>query len=392
MNVLVAADVFFHDQPGGGARVPWEIARGLVKRGHRVFYLVRQWDPPGEDETVDGVRVIRFGSRHQSLLASVISGTASVWRLRERIDVIHFHQPLPSLAVLLGVRCRKIPQLYFFHSPWGKEFLIREEFHGRLGIVSRAKAAVRRYIERLVVSRARLVLVFSQFMQGELEAAHAPVSAGLIQLNGAVDIDRFHPDISVERSRDFLDWPEDATILLTVRNLEPRMGIENLLSAVASLGREELLLYVVGRGSMREELENRARNLGISARIRFLGYVPDNELPIMYRAADLFVLPTRALEGFGLVTVEALACGCPVVGTPIGATPEILTELDPSWLTAGAEPEDLVEALESFLNLRSQWPSFRSRCAEYARTNYSWEQVVDRVEGESKALVINEQV
>ncbi len=141
-------------------------------------------------------------------------------------------------------------------------------------------------VEGLVVNRARLVLVFSQFMQ-ELEAAHSPVLERLIQLNGAVDIDRFHPDISVERSREFLDWPVDATILLTVRNLEPRMGIENLLNAVASLGGEELILYVVGRGSMREELENLARARGISARTRFLGYVPDDGLPVMYRAADL---------------------------------------------------------------------------------------------------------
>src|SRR5207249_11624167 len=60
----------------------------------------------------------------------------------------------------------------------------------------------------------------------------------------------------------------------------------------------------------------------------FLGFIPDETLPSYYHAADVFVLPTRELEGFGLVTVEALACGTPVLGTPVGATPEVLSGLE----------------------------------------------------------------
>src|SRR5207249_11052699 len=81
----------------------------------------------------------------------------------------------------------------------------------------------------------------------------------------------------------------------------------------------------------------------------FLGFIPDETLPSYYHAADVFVLPTRELEGFGLVTVEALACGTPVLGTPVGATPEVLSGLDASLVFRGISAEIMAEDLLRFL-------------------------------------------
>src|SRR5947208_928866 len=129
----------------------------------------------------------------------------------------------------------------------------------------------------------------------------------------------------------------DRAILLTVRNLEARMGLDNLLGAMAVLKvrRPSALLLIGGAGSLRGALEAQSQALGLSEHVKFLGFVPDAELPRYYQAADVFVLPTRELEGFGLVTVEALACGTPVLGTPVGATPEILRALCPTLVFRG---------------------------------------------------------
>ena len=78
----------------------------------------------------------------------------------------------------------------------------------------------------------------------------------------------------------------------------------------------------------RTRSSGRSAQLGLDKHVTFLGFVPDADLPRYYQAADVFVLPTRELEGFGLVTAEALACGTPVLGTPVGATPELLEPLD----------------------------------------------------------------
>ena len=129
------------------------------------------------------------------------------------------------------------------------------------------------------------------------------------------------------------------------------MGLDNLLGAMAVLKvrRPSALLLIGGAGSLRGALEAQSQALGLSEHVKFLGFVPDAELPRYYQAADVFVLPTRELEGFGLVTVEALACGTPVLGTPVGATPEILRALCPTLVFRGPTAALMAEDLEHFL-------------------------------------------
>lgn len=127
------------------------------------------------------------------------------------------------------------------------------------------------------------------------------------------------------------------------------------------------------------------RELGLEDHVRLLGFVPDEDLPRYYGAADAFVLPTRQLEGFGLVTVEALACGTPVLGTPIGATPEILGPLEPSLLSRDASAEAMADTLAWFLEMLASAPAsverLRAACRHHAETHYGWEHAIANLEG-----------
>jgi glycosyltransferase involved in cell wall biosynthesis len=153
------------------------------------------------------------------------------------------------------------------------------------------------------------------------------------------------------------------------------MGLERLLLASQTLMRSnDLVLAVVGRGSLEERLRRLSSDLGLERRVRFVGQVSDDELRDWYRAADLFVLPTVAYEGFGMATVEALASGTPVVGTSVGATPELLRPLNPGLVARNSEPEVLAATIAEGLDLSE--PEFRRRCREYACTNFAWEQVI----------------
>jgi glycosyltransferase involved in cell wall biosynthesis len=186
-------------------------------------------------------------------------------------------------------------------------------------------------------------------MQGELARLHPAVPARKVRLiPGGVDLGRFRPlEEPARRARKAaLGIPPGAPLLLSVRRLVPRMGLENLLPAFGLLLREFPALHLAlgGSGPLEGRLRSLAASLGLAARVRFLGYVPEPDLPGLYAAADLFVLPTTTLEGFGLVTLEALACGTPVVGTPVGATPEILGGIDRTLVAAGATAPALAEA------------------------------------------------
>jgi glycosyltransferase involved in cell wall biosynthesis len=104
-----------------------------------------------------------------------------------------------------------------------------------------------------------------------------------------------------------------------------------------------------------------------------VGRVAEAELLDWYRTADLFVLPTVAYEGFGMVTVEALASGTPAVGTPVGATPELLEPLDQRLVARGSDADSLAAAIRQALAFIDA--DFRTRCREYALARFDWNRV-----------------
>ncbi|MDH7571582.1 MAG: glycosyltransferase family 4 protein, partial [Armatimonadota bacterium] len=204
----------------------------------------------------------------------------------------------------------------------------------------------------------------------------------VMRIAGGVDTVRFRPVCDRAALRRSLGLPTDRRVLLTVRNLVPRMGLENLLAAMVPVCARfpDALLIIGGSGPLAEPLRMQARDLGLSAHVRFAGFIPEDALPGYYAAADLFVLPTRCLEGFGLVTIEAMACGTPVLGTPVGGTQEILQRFDPALLFAGTEPDHLADGILRHLRRVCGDEALRTRCRRYVEEHYSWDVVIDRVE------------
>lgn len=164
--------------------------------------------------------------------------------------------------------------------------------------------------------------------------------------------------------RDQLDLPRDVPVLATVGALIPRKGQSFAIDALAQL--PDAILVLAGKGEDENALKSQAERLGVADRVRFLGAVPHGELPVLLNAADVFVLPS-ASEGLANAWVEALACGTPVVTTPIPGAQELIT--DPAW--GRLVPRDgaaIAEAVSDLLAARPDPETVRAAVAEY-----SWE-------------------
>jgi glycosyltransferase involved in cell wall biosynthesis len=123
-------------------------------------------------------------------------------------------------------------------------------------------------------------------------------------------------------------------------------------------------------------LEELIRSKGLQDSVQLLGFVPEEQLAKYYQASDLVVMPTLQLEGFGLVTVEALACGTPVMGTPVGAIPEVLSTVDPLLVTEGTDGRSLAKTLRLVLKRFRDQPGERERFSKKGREvverRYNW--------------------
>jgi glycosyltransferase involved in cell wall biosynthesis len=112
--------------------------------------------------------------------------------------------------------------------------------------------------------------------------------------------------------------------------------------------------------------------------VRLLGFVPEEELPWLYRAADLSVMPSVTLEGFGLPTIESLAAGTPVVVTPVGGLPETVLELDPVLVTANCSAQAIADTLSFVLRDLGGLPSTET-CVRFVRENFDWPVIARKV-------------
>ena len=135
-------------------------------------------------------------------------------------------------------------------------------------------------------------------------------------LPGWTDTEQFRPVKDRSSLKRQLGWRVDIPVMFTLRRLAPRMGLDRLVEAAAILAKKgiDFQIMVGGEGEQRASLEARARALGVSDNVVFIGYVEDQQLPLCYAACDAFVLPTAELECFGLIALGGrdLAAGRPV--------------------------------------------------------------------------------
>ncbi len=257
-------------------------------------------------------------------------------------DLLDAHFALYAAAPLLLGPLRKRPAVFHFQGPWAEENLTARDS-------SRARFALRRALERRALSAADAHIVLSGAFRRVLVERYRIAPWGIHVWAPAVALDAFTPgDRDASRAR--LGLEPGAFVVACVRRLVPRMGIDVLFEAWAGVAGElpaGSVLLVVGDGPLAGELAERAAEPQLDGRVRMLGRISDEELVEVYRAADVAAVPTLAVEGFGLVVLEAAACGTPSVVTDVDGLRDAAAPLDPSLIVPPADPSALGSRLRS---------------------------------------------
>ena len=372
-NLFQIGSGWFPERKGGAEAVFFHLFHGLGRESFSVRGLV-----PGSDEVgrqtgglmqgfaVDGISARR---RAMAIRRSAFDSFSAV-----RPDLVASHFAPYSLPLL--DRVAHLPMVTHFHGPWAMESLIEGA-----GVIA---ARVKKAIETLVYRRARRIIVLSRAFAELLQAQYG-VSDSLIRfVPGGVDCDRFDPAISRVAARAALGWEPDRPVVFAARRLVRRMGLDRLLDAIAMLrrssspGGRDVVLHIAGSGPERAALEARASVLGLADAVRFDGHLADHLLPLAYRAADLTLVPTAELEGFGLVAIESLAAGTPVLVTPVGGLPEVVCGLSDAMVLEGNDGRSIAAGIASALADSSRLPDAEA-CRSYARRRFDWSVVTPQV-------------
>jgi len=281
------------------------LAEGQAAQGHGVTVLVTNPTGAHTTRTVENaVAVIRAG--RLATVASTPLSLALAWQLsRQRPDVVHLHFPYPIGEVSQWLLRRGRATVLSYHAD-----IVRQA-----GILRFYRPLLRR-----VLASAGAIVIGSPPMRGSAYLADHQAKLRLIPYGIPLSHFGAQPaaaDLTRVLKR-YLDQPAASATprLLFVGRLRYYKGLDTLIRALPDIpGR----LLVVGIGPMEAEWKALAQACGVSERIAWLGEAPDADLPALYHLADLFVLPaSHPSEAFGLVQVEAMAAGVPVICTELG--------------------------------------------------------------------------
>ncbi|MEO8564285.1 MAG: glycosyltransferase family 4 protein [bacterium] len=360
---------WFSEDPGGLNRVYANLIAELLHAGVEVQGFV-----VGSSDVMhlSGGSVAAFAPRGSSLVFRMhaLRRAAMEWlRTRpEALVVSHFAQNAFPVLDQLGEH----PFVVHFQGPWGQESRVE-------GAPPWAVMA-KELVERSVYGRAAQAIVLSSAFRDILTDQFSVERDRIHVIPGGVEVNRFASAPPRAACREALGWPTDRPIVLSVRRLVRRVGVDVLVEAAVALRARvpDALVLMAGTGPLRHELEARIDALGLGDTVRLIGFIPDDMLPLAYRAADLTVVPTTSLEGFGLITVESLAAGTPCVVTPVGGLAEIVSPFAPQLVAAEATKIEIGTTLADALLGAVPLPT-TEQCTAYAKRCFDWPVIAARV-------------
>jgi len=360
---------------GGIERVVYEQCKRLMHKRFEPMVLTHR-NYTERHYTFDGIRVQCYDSMNIGFRLGIpyaIPQVSSFKTFLETIksnDLIHVHGH-PYLSSFLATKIAK---------RYSKPLVLTQhntfiEYNNIWDTVEKLNDFV---IGKQVLKEADKIIVVSNATRNYILSLGA--DPGKIEvLHNGVDLNRFKPLYRVkDEMRKKLGISKDASVMLTVRRLVYKNGIDTLLECakIAVKKNPKLVFVVVGKGPDLKEVKEKIVQLGLQRNFRLTGFVSDRNLPFYYNVADLFALPSKSGEGLPLVALEAMACGLPVIATKVGGISEIMNE-NCGKLVPPSSPDSLAEALLDFS--QKDLAVLKKDLRKMMEQKYSWDKNVEKL-------------
>ncbi len=373
---------------GGTGAYVYYLSKELMKLGNSAFILT------GYNESRD----VKINDKHHIffiksvkapivksfLFAAAASRKLSSLRGSLPVDITHVNLPLvPSFAVPNGFGRTLVSTV---HSTWkGEAEAIRNEPFSRLNSNEQFMVSFNwllRFFEERMIERSKKLIAVSDFTKREL-MQYYNVNEGMISvIHNGVDVNKFKPaGDKIKAKRDMGFNPEDE-VILSVGRLYARKGLFTLIESMALVTRKfkNAKFIIAGKGLSNEmkKLVRYATKLGVKENIVFTGYFPDEKLPKLYQAADIFAFSTF-YENLPFAVLEALSTGLPVVTTNVGGIPEMIEDGKNGFLVEPSNSQALADRIVYYLD----HPAIGSEMGCLARENieihFDWRLIVKKV-------------
>jgi glycosyltransferase involved in cell wall biosynthesis len=354
--------------------VAYNLAINMAKRGHEVEIFTISTDCKSSIEKYENITIYRyaksFGIGHSNVSFGLFQKP-----LKHQVDIIHAHG-----SGIAGFAATQYPKRN--HIP----FVLTQ--HGDVPVGSYDKFSQRRcisfykkYLIKRVLSSADVIISPSEYYISESRFLGEYRDKIVVVPNG-INIEDFDVPYSKEECRKRIGLPINGNIILFVGTLTPAKGPDVLIKAMPRIIKEisDTKLVFVGSGRIEKTLEMLSRKLGINEHVKFAGFVGDTlKKASYYRAADIFVLPSIEPESFGIVNLEAMACGIPIVASKIGGIPDVVKDRKNGLLVPPKDSEALADAIIYLLENKD----VREKIGKNARKKvggYSWEKIAEETE------------
>ncbi|HXF84297.1 MAG TPA: glycosyltransferase [Anaerolineales bacterium] len=300
-----------------------------------------------------------------------------------RYDVIHSHYWMSGLAAAsLSDAWGGTPILHMFHTLGEMKNRIARSAEEREG-------EYRIQGEKQVLARANRIVVATLAELTQLRFLYKADANKMIIIPPGVDVSRFYP-IPADEAKMYIGLKPEDRMILFVGRIEPLKGVDTLIEAMCCLqlkdkSRPVHLAIIGGEPAASPEamstemarLQRLCDELSMGQMVVFLGKRDQDKLPYYYSAAELLVMPSH-YESFGMVALEAMACGTPVIASEVGGLAYLVRNGETGFTIPDQEPETLCEKISWLLNDSSLRETMSRRAVEYAQ-NYAWEKIAKQI-------------